>query len=234
LLLAGTLAAVLAVESGEDAHGPVERVPGARPAVEEHEQAGEWARNIFLAVAALELAALALGQRPQRKWVLVASGVVGLAGLGAVYKAAERGGDLVYAYAGGVGIRSGDPADVTRLLTAGLYHQIAADRAAGRHDAAARLVDELVRRRPDDPAMRFLAIESLIQDRNDGPGALAALRALAVAADDRRGALQRDLLTADAYVVAGLPDSARAVLRALAERLPESRAVRERMERLGL
>ena len=50
LLLLGALAALLAVHSGLDAHGPVERIPGARQAVTDHEEAGEWARNVFLAV----------------------------------------------------------------------------------------------------------------------------------------------------------------------------------------
>ena len=55
LILIGTGAAVLAVKSGEDAHGPAERVPGARDAVGEHEEWGERTRNLFLVVAALEL-----------------------------------------------------------------------------------------------------------------------------------------------------------------------------------
>ena len=54
LLLVGTGAAVLAVQSGTAAHGPVERVPGARAAVMEHEEWGERTRNIFLVVAALK------------------------------------------------------------------------------------------------------------------------------------------------------------------------------------
>jgi hypothetical protein len=29
-----------------NAHGPVERIPGARQAVGDHEEAGEWARNV--------------------------------------------------------------------------------------------------------------------------------------------------------------------------------------------
>ena len=33
LISLGTVASVVAVRSGADAHGPVERVPGARPAV---------------------------------------------------------------------------------------------------------------------------------------------------------------------------------------------------------
>ena len=37
LILAGTVAAVLAAKSGTEAHGPVERIPGARAAVQEHE-----------------------------------------------------------------------------------------------------------------------------------------------------------------------------------------------------
>jgi uncharacterized membrane protein len=56
LLLAGTGAAVVAVQSGTDAHGPVERIPGVRNAVAVHEDAGHDTRNVFLVVAALELA----------------------------------------------------------------------------------------------------------------------------------------------------------------------------------
>src|SRR5438045_7547680 len=58
LLIVGTTMAVLAVRSGQDAHGPVERIPGVRQAVAEHEEAGEWARDVFLVVALLEIAAL--------------------------------------------------------------------------------------------------------------------------------------------------------------------------------
>src|SRR5512134_3236904 len=124
LLLAGTLAAVAAVHSGDDAHGPVERVPGARPAVIAHEDWGKRARNLFLAVVGIEIVALALGGRPGvRRGLLVASAVVGLAGGVALFEAAEHGGEVVYSYAGGVGLRSGDPEDVSRLLVAGLYHQ---------------------------------------------------------------------------------------------------------------
>ncbi len=48
LLILGAVAALLAVHSGLDAHGPVERIPGARQAVGDHEDAGVWARNVFL------------------------------------------------------------------------------------------------------------------------------------------------------------------------------------------
>src|SRR6266480_4395974 len=57
LILAGAVAALLAVHSGTDAHGPVERIPGVRQAVMEHEGAGEWARNVGLLVAVLEIGA---------------------------------------------------------------------------------------------------------------------------------------------------------------------------------
>src|ERR1044072_9306661 len=63
LILLGTAAAVLAVQSGTDAHGPVERIPGVRQAVQEHEEAGEWARNVFLVVALPGLAAPAAAAR---------------------------------------------------------------------------------------------------------------------------------------------------------------------------
>src|SRR5262245_18323416 len=63
LLLVGTAAAALAVHSGLDAHGPVERIPGARQAVVDHEDAGIWARNLFMCVALLELVALTARRR---------------------------------------------------------------------------------------------------------------------------------------------------------------------------
>src|SRR5947207_7010003 len=63
LLLIGAAATVLAVQSGTDAHGPVERIPGARELVQQHERQGKTTRNYFLAVAAIEVAALALARR---------------------------------------------------------------------------------------------------------------------------------------------------------------------------
>src|SRR3954453_1463510 len=60
LILAGTIASFLAVESGTEAHVPVERIPGVRAAVEDHEAWGERARNTFVVVSLAELAALAL------------------------------------------------------------------------------------------------------------------------------------------------------------------------------
>src|SRR2546423_1493506 len=65
LLFAGTLGAVLAVQSGTDAHGPVERVPGARAAVGEHEEWGQRTRNIFFVVAALQIPAFVSPPRPR-------------------------------------------------------------------------------------------------------------------------------------------------------------------------
>ena len=82
LLLVGTGAAVLAVQSGTAAHGPVERVPGARAAVMQHEEWGERTRNIFLVVAALEIAALVPAVSRWRKGVLAASALVGLGEIG--------------------------------------------------------------------------------------------------------------------------------------------------------
>jgi uncharacterized membrane protein len=233
LLLVGTLAAVAAVKSGDDAHGPAERVPGARDAVVEHEDWGKRTRNVFLIVAALEIAALALLRRPPvRKWLLAGSGVAGLVGLFVLYETAEHGGELVYAYAGGVGVRSGDSADVGRLLLAGFYHQAMLDRRARRPEAAAELIEHMARRWPEDPAIGFLAAESRLLDRKDPAGALAALAAITVAPADTRSTLRKGLLTADAYVAAGRADSARAVLEHLARDFPGNARIRERLERL--
>lgn len=234
LILVGTLGAVAAVRSGTDAHGPAERVPGARNAVIEHEEWGERTRNVFLVILAFELGALALrGPRARfQKWAFVASGVIGLGGLFALYETGEHGGDLTYVYAGGVGIRSGDTADVGRLLLAGLYHQAMADRRAERHAAAAELIEQMARRWPDDLTIRFMAAESRLLDRKDPQGALAALAAIQVAPEDTRSRLRRDFLRADAFVAAQQKDSARAVLEALARDFPENARVKDRLGRL--
>ena len=93
LLLIGTGAAYLAVTTGLQAHGPVERIPGARTAVQEHEEHGEQTKNIFLGVAAIELIAFGLARRPQTlryvRFAHIASAAVGVFGSFALYEAAE-------------------------------------------------------------------------------------------------------------------------------------------------
>jgi uncharacterized membrane protein len=231
LLLAGTLAAVVAVKSGDDAHGPAERVPGARAAVIEHEEWGERTRNLFFFVAAFEIGALLVRRRSTRvaKGLTVASALVGLIGGWMLYEAAEHGGELVYAYAGGVGIRSGDTADVTRLYVAGLYHS--AQQARAQHDSgrAAELFATLGRQLPGDTTARFLAIESMIRDRRDGRGALAELGRTGVPADNQRWRLRHGFLKTDAFLLLGQSDSARATLEQLAQDFPAAQRVKDRL-----
>lgn len=232
LLLLAAVSAATAVIPGDQAHGPAERIPGAREAVHEHEEAGEYTRNIFLVIGLLELAAVALRQRQAGKWLLVASGIVGIAGIGALYKTGKYGGEVVYEHAGGVGTRSGDPEDVQNLLVAGLYHQARLARDSGRAQEAARLTDELVRQRPDDPGVALLGIESQLTDRRDAGGALAALARFPLPPDEPRLAIRVGMLRADAHVALGQPDSARAVLTALSQQYPQARFVRDALERL--
>lgn len=231
LILIGTGASVLAVKSGEDAHGPAERVPGARDAVGEHEEWGERTRNLFLVVAALELLALGLSDR-RRRAVLVASGVVGLGGMFVLYETAEHGGDLVYQYAGGVGVRSGDPNDLSRLLLAGLYHNAVLDRSEGRPVDAARLIEEMSRRFPDDRAIALLVIESLILDRANGEAALEALARFTVPEGNRRLRLQAGLLAADALQLTERTDSAQTTLEVLLQDFPSNQQIENKLAEL--
>jgi len=232
LLLAGTLAAVAAVKSGTDAHGPVERIPGARAAVTEHEEWGERTRNLFLAVAALEIVALVVRRRAWHRYVLFASAAVGLVGIGFIYEAGEHGGHIVYSYAGGVGTRSGDSADVDHLLLAGLYQRALLDRKEGNADDAASLFQELDRRYPDDPTIRLMAIESQLVDRHDPEAALAALREFAVPPDNRTVVYRTGLLRADVFDALHQPDSTRAVLEALLEKFPTNTRLKDRLAKL--
>jgi uncharacterized membrane protein len=228
LLILAAAASVAAVESGDDAHGPVERIPGTRDLVIHHEELGEKARNLFLAVAALEIIGLVLTSRPKALLgVHAASALVGLyAGL-VLYETAEHGGEIVYNYGGGPGLRSGDTADVRRLLVAGLYNQARLDREAGRGEEAARLTDELARRVPGDRTVQLLAIESRIRDRREPMAALAELQAMAIPADTARIVIRHGLLVAEAFGAAGLKDSARIVLQGLSQRYPESQPIKQ-------
>ena len=235
LIVLGTLAAVVAVKSGDDAHEPAERIPGAGEAVENHEAWGKRTRNLFLAIAGLEVIVLILGTQEKRQQVtrgaaMVSAGL-GLVGLFFLYETGEHGGEVVYQYAGGVGTRSGNPEDVERLLVAGLYHNAMQDREAGKSEDAARLIAELERRRPNDPAIRILAIESLLLDRKDANAALAALRGFA-AGEDAALARRVGLLKVDAFVAAAQLDSAQAVMAQLQQAYPDNARVRDRAAQL--
>jgi uncharacterized membrane protein len=225
LILIGTFAAWLAVRSGIDAHGPVERIPGAREAVIAHEEAGILARNIFFVVAALELIAFAMTRRENlvRKayWVYVASAVVGLYGAFEVYHAADHGGELVYSYGGGPGLRTGNPADNERLLLAGLYNQAMADRKAGRTAEAAELMAMMSKRYPLDTTAQILNAESIFLDAKKPTDALTALNLVSVAPSDARLQARVATLKADIYLALGTPDAAKKILADAIAKLPQ-------------
>jgi uncharacterized membrane protein len=234
LILLGTVAAVLAVASGTAAHDVVERIPGVGGAVRIHEEWGERTRNLFLAISVMELAALAFMKRPAlHKGLLVTSALAGLLGVYAVYEVGDKGGDLVYSYAGGPGLRTGDTADIGRLYVAGVYERAMLDRKAGKSDEAAALIEQLAQRQPEDTSMQLLRIESLFRDRKDPQAALAELRRFAPPKDNPRFRLRVDLLAADAYEAAGMKDSARAVLQRLVQDFPSFQRLRERLSQLG-
>ena len=233
LLIVGTLASVVAAKSGVDAHGPVERVPGARDAVVDHESWGLWARNIAFVVAGLELLALVLRRNPRVRNLHVASAVVGVAALVAVVQAGNLGGRLVYSYAGGVGIRFGDPADVRRLLLAGLYHQAQLDRRSGRAVQAAALLNQAASVEPSNIELQILAAESLLIDRNAPTAAIEALRKIQIPAGDARMQVRHGLVMADALEAAGQKDGARALLQSLIASNPANARLKERLAKLN-
>lgn len=229
LLLVAAGASVLAVKSGDEAHGPAERIPGARDIVHEHEEAGEWTRNLLLVVALLEIAALAMRKRNAKveRVLLAGSALVGMGAGWSIYKTGKLGGDLVYSYAGGVGMRPGDPDDVKRLLIAGLFHRARVAREAGNKEEAARLTDELARQVPDDVSVQLLAASSILKDRNDPAAARAAMDAISVPADNQRLVMQRGALMVEVLRANGQADSAEVLLQELLAKYPESRMLKE-------
>ena len=234
LILVAAGGTVVAAESGDQAHEWAERIPGAGEAVREHEELGEKTRNLFLLVATLEVAALILHRRaPVARSIRVAAGLGGLVAGFYLYEAGEHGGTLVFSYAGGVGTRTGDVADVHRLLIAGLYHQARVARDSGQAEEAARLTEELRRQAPKDFGVALLGVQSLLTDRKDPLGALTALSSLSPPADDPRAPMRVGLLKSEVFVALGQPDSARAVLTALSQKYPESRSVAEALKKLA-
>jgi len=229
LLLVGTVAAVMAVKSGTDAHGPVERIPGVVDAVIAHEHWGERARNAFIVVAVAELVVLLLARRGKERLAVIASAVLCVPAVFCLYEAGEHGGELVYEYAGGPGLRTGDPADVGRLLVAGVYNQAQADRKAGRPGDAAALVSAIAPRFASDPSVQVMAAESALLDRKDPAAALDILGRTTVPQDNARLRMRHGLLMADALEAAGRPDAARATLQQLASAFPESGRIKQRL-----
>ncbi|MFQ5536932.1 MAG: hypothetical protein ACE5GJ_05715 [Gemmatimonadota bacterium] len=258
LLLVGTLAAFVAVKSGEDAHGPAERIPDTRDLVVHHEELGERTRTVFAVILVVELLGLMLarkarasegsvleveagdtdlaGANTRRFASLAVRGVVAVAwtaGAFLLYETAEHGGEIVYERAGGVGFQQGRPdRDVPNLLKAGLFHQSRLDREAGRSEDAARLVEEMAARFPESVEVQLVAAESKLVDRQDARGALELLAGTVVPDDNPRLALRKALYTADAYILLNEADSARAALEAVPERYRESRSVQARRERI--
>jgi uncharacterized membrane protein len=230
LILTGVLASKLAVESGLAAHGPVERIPGVAEEVVRHEEWGKRTLAVFLGVGGLEVLAFILRRWGKERYALLASGALGLGGLFCLFEAGSHGGELVYSFAGGVGTRSGDSADVGRLLLAGLYNQILADRQAGRSQDAIRLAEEAARRFPGDAGVQMMAAESKLRDGHDPAGAMDALGRLNIPSSNRRLRLQHGFLLADALEAAGQKEGARAALQSLRAEFPDSGQLKRRLE----
>ncbi len=234
----GTAASVVAVRSGVDAHGPVERIPGVRPAVVAHEQWGERARNAFLVLLAIEAVAatLTLRQAAAAGTARTVAAVAGLAAVFVLYRAGDAGGDLVYDFAGGVAIRAGepgDPSDAGRLLIAAAHHQANVDRRAGNGQAAAALMDTVADRFPDHLELQLARIDATINDRKDPSSGLSRLDALRIPTEDTRMRVRAGLLRASALAARGDVTAARQVLETLRTEFPNNVQVQRRIEEMA-
>jgi uncharacterized membrane protein len=235
LIALGTVASMVAVRSGNDAHGPVARIPGARPAVVAHETWGERARNVFLLLLAVEAvsATLASRQHARAKTAALAAAAIGVVAVGVLYRAADLGGQLVYGYGGGVGIRSGDPEDVGRAFVAGAHHLSALDRANGRPLDAARIIDVAATRFPDHLELQLAQVEATLVDRADPQTALNRLGALAIPRPDERSRIRAGLLRARALQAMDDRSAARQVLETLRTEFPANAQIQQRLAELS-
>ncbi len=235
LILLGTLACFAAVYTGTLAHGPVERIPGVRGAVVEHEEWGQRTRNLFAVISLIELTALFLTRRqsPRARVAVMVAAVAGLVGLGAMYETAEHGGELVYSYAGGVGIRSGAPEDVNRLFLAGAYQQALQDRENGRNEEAMALVDLAAARFPSNLELQLMAVEWTTDVKKDPASALQRIDTLQIPNEDTRSRVRAGLARATALMAQGNRDGARAVVQTLLGEFPDNQQVKRRLDELS-
>jgi uncharacterized membrane protein len=235
LVMAGTIACFAAVHTGTLAHGPVERIPGARQAVVDHEEWGERTRNLFVIISMFELMALVLASYQHRLAYIVSVGsaVAGLGGLVAMYETAQHGGELVYAYAGGVGTRSGNPEDVSRLFVAGTYQQALLDREQGRHDEAMALIEMAATRFSSNLDLQLMAVEWTTEVRHDPAQTLRRIDALQIPAENTRARVRAGLARTSALLAMGNRDGATAVLRTLLAEFPTNAQVKRRLDELS-
>lgn len=231
LIVIGAVAAYFAVQSGTDAHGVTERIPGAVRAVQEHEEKGIELRNLLLVIGALELVFLVPAVAKWRKFGLIASAVAGLWGGWMIYETGQAGGVLVYSFAGGVGTRSGDTTDVNNLLKAAMYHRAALSRTQKNDAGAAAAFSELAAKFPEDQTAQIMGAESLTIDRKDYAGALVALAKIPMPADTARTYRRYQFARVDAYIGAGKKDSARMILEPMAAKAPTNKALQDRLEK---
>jgi uncharacterized membrane protein len=217
LIALGTLASLVAVRTGSAAAAPLEAVPGIDDALAAHQVWGERARNIFVLLLAADVAAvvLAIRRHPRARAATIAAAAAGVVAVGTLYRAADLGADLVYAYGGGVGIRSGSAEDVHRAFITAAFHQAALDRAAGRRLEAARLADLVAARFPERLELQLAQVEATLVDRGDAQAALSRVNALELPRDDAAARLRAGLLRADALVALGDASAARQVLETL-------------------
>jgi uncharacterized membrane protein len=228
LLLLAALSAIVSTRSGTAAHGPVERVPGSRPAVQEHEEWGGRTQNALFLLAVIEVVGLAMRRSSKVKIVNGVAAIVSLICVGFVYETGEHGGHLVYSYAGGIGIRSGDEQDLDRLLLAAYYQKAMADRKAGRSQSASQLLKDAATRYGSDPEVRLVAAESILLDEKNPKGAIDALASIDPPPQLR---VRKAMLQADAFEAIGQKDAAIAVLQAIVSQTPNPR-VQQRIDQL--
>jgi predicted Zn-dependent protease len=121
---------------------------------------------------------------------------------------------------------------VNRLVLAAMYDRAQLDRTQKNADGAAAAFANLAAQFPGDQSVQLLAVESLLQDKKDFPGALAALSRIPVPLDSDRTRTRYELDRADAFIGNGQKDSARTILTALASRFPTSKRIQDKLDKL--
>lgn len=181
LFIFATVAAFVSIKSGDIAHELVERIPGVREAIHDHE---DWADIVRWSNILLTVVAFIYIRYKDREWLrynqdfahwLVV--IIGVWATLAVIQTGRKGGDLVYDYMVAGGARGNSIQSVERQANAYYYNKLQFLKGAQNGHADVPKIISLFREveanYPDNLDFKIIHARFLFQELNNAPEAIS-------------------------------------------------------------
>lgn len=227
LFVLSSVALLLSYFSGGAVEELVEKIPGVKGAIEEHEQWGTIAKWSVFSLTVLTFlymqfkdSLLRFNQDASYYVVLV----VGLWASVAVILTGRLGGDLVYDYAVAGAVRKPSAESIQRQMNAYFYTKLEYLKEKNDIPAIYSLFREIEVQLPDNTDFRIMQAEFLFQQLNNPTEALNIIKQVKELLKDPQSRQYHDALVAEykAYVALADQDGQTAVKKRLAELFPDS------------